>query len=219
MYENIKNTRQLQAEHTRNHILDTATQLIKQKPVSDIKMRDILQASGVSAGTFYHYFSSKDELFARIALEPTISELLDIKAASDKALMERLTAYFNIRSSLFEQQGLSMIRNLQQFRMTGYYRDIREQLIGSGHFDYELLHTIFQDAVTNNELSKNLPISFFSEMIVYTVHGIVFNQSLYDEPLQISSWLFRWLDYLEHTLLAPYWLNKKNVASAPSPML
>lgn len=212
MYENIKNSRQLQAEHTRNHILDIATQLIKQKPVSDIKMRDILLASGVSAGTFYHYFSSKDELFARIALEPTISELLEIKAASNKALMERLTAYFNIRISLFEQQGLSMIRNLHLFRMTSYYRDIREQIIGSGHFDYELLHTIFQDAVMYKELSGSFPVSFFSEMIVYTVHGIVYNQSLYDEPFQISTWLLQWLDYLEHTLLSPYWLHKKDVS-------
>lgn len=42
-----------------NHILDSAFGLISTKPLNQIKVWDIVRASGVSKGTFYRYFKDK----------------------------------------------------------------------------------------------------------------------------------------------------------------
>lgn len=205
---NVKTSRQMQADQTRNHIIDTAFHLVEKKPVSEIRIKDITSASGVSTGTFYHYFSSKEELFSQIALEPTTNELLDIAEAAQKPLMERLEAYCRLRAGNAEQQGLPMTRNLQQFRMTELYREMRQQMFGDSHFEVDILCKIFQDAVDSGELSGEFPIRFHAEMILYTLYGLIFNSSLYDEPFVPSKWLPQFLVHLKDVALAPYWGNK-----------
>lgn len=207
---NVKTSRQLQADQTRNHILDTASHLVEEKPVSEIRIKDITSASGVSTGTFYHYFSSKEELFSQIALEPTTNELLDIAEASHKPLMERLEAYCYLRANNAQQQGLPMTRNLQQFRMTELYRQTRLQMFGTSHFEHDILCKIFQDAVDSGELNRSFPIQLNADIILYTLYGLIFNSSLYDEPFLPSNWIPQFVDYLKNIALAPYWGNKNN---------
>lgn len=51
---------------TREHILITAFILFLQKSYKEVTMKEIVQASGLSKGAFYHYFKSKEELFNEI---------------------------------------------------------------------------------------------------------------------------------------------------------
>ena len=56
-------SRQQQAQETKRHIKEAAYALLSQSSYSDIKMNQIASAAGVSVGTLYHHFSSKEELF------------------------------------------------------------------------------------------------------------------------------------------------------------
>ncbi len=51
---------------TRNYILKTSLFLFLQKSYKDVTMKEIVEKTGLSKGAFYHYFSSKDQLFEEI---------------------------------------------------------------------------------------------------------------------------------------------------------
>ena len=51
---------------TKELLLDTATTLFSQNGYEATGVRDILQTSGVSTGSFYHFFSSKESIFAAV---------------------------------------------------------------------------------------------------------------------------------------------------------
>ena len=55
-------SRKQQKDQTRQLILDTAKALFKKHKYEDVSIKDICNASGVSVGTFYHHFESKDYL-------------------------------------------------------------------------------------------------------------------------------------------------------------
>jgi len=55
-------SRDQQKDQTRKLILDTANALFKKHKYEDVSIKDICSASGVSVGTFYHHFESKDYL-------------------------------------------------------------------------------------------------------------------------------------------------------------
>lgn len=55
-------TRKLQAAETKNKIHEVALNLMISYGLENISIRDICNAANVSTGTFYHYFSSKDEI-------------------------------------------------------------------------------------------------------------------------------------------------------------
>ena len=52
---------------TKEHILKTSLILFLQKSYRDVTMNEIVEKTGLSKGAFYHYFSSKEELFKEIA--------------------------------------------------------------------------------------------------------------------------------------------------------
>ncbi|HLO58417.1 MAG TPA: helix-turn-helix domain-containing protein [Bacteroidales bacterium] len=51
---------------TKEHILRTSLLLFLQKSYRDVTMREIVEKTGMSKGAFYHYFTSKEELFKEI---------------------------------------------------------------------------------------------------------------------------------------------------------
>ncbi|PLX02760.1 MAG: TetR/AcrR family transcriptional regulator [Marinilabiliales bacterium] len=51
---------------TKEHILKTSLILFLQKSYRDVTMKEIVQKTELSKGAFYHYFSSKEELFKEI---------------------------------------------------------------------------------------------------------------------------------------------------------
>jgi TetR/AcrR family transcriptional regulator, transcriptional repressor for nem operon len=52
--------------NTKEHILKTSLLLFLQKSYKDVTMKDIVEKTGLSKGAFYHYFTSKEELFKEI---------------------------------------------------------------------------------------------------------------------------------------------------------
>ena len=54
--------RALQAEQTKRLLYQQATRLMKEKGFYNVSIEDIAKASGVSTGTFYYYFESKEDL-------------------------------------------------------------------------------------------------------------------------------------------------------------
>lgn len=61
--------------HTRQHILCTGKQIIAAKGFSSVGLAELLQASQVPKGSFYHYFKSK-ELFGQALLEDYFTDYL-----------------------------------------------------------------------------------------------------------------------------------------------
>lgn len=51
---------------TKEHILKVSFGLFLQKSFKEVTMKDIVDATGISKGAIYHYFSSKEELFKEV---------------------------------------------------------------------------------------------------------------------------------------------------------
>jgi len=81
----------------RQHILDTARIIIAGKGFSAVGLNEVLQASGVPKGSFYHYFGSK-EAFGEALLEDYFADYLasldNLLSRPDLSAAQRLIAYF-----------------------------------------------------------------------------------------------------------------------------
>lgn len=51
---------------TRSHILMVSLRLFLQKSFKEVTMKEIVEQTGMSKGAFYHYFTSKEQLFHEI---------------------------------------------------------------------------------------------------------------------------------------------------------
>lgn len=74
IYRTSKQT-QMRKDRKRRHILDCASELFAERGYAGTTVQDIIRRSGISTGSFYFYFKSKDMLFE--CLYDEFSTLLD----------------------------------------------------------------------------------------------------------------------------------------------
>jgi TetR/AcrR family transcriptional repressor of nem operon len=79
----------------RQHIIDVAKSLMTHKGYTAVGLMEVLKAAGVPKGSFYHYFTSKEE-FGQALLDEYFQEYigrLDIVMAAQGTGAERLLGY------------------------------------------------------------------------------------------------------------------------------
>jgi TetR/AcrR family transcriptional repressor of nem operon len=79
----------------RQHIIDVAKALMTHKGYTAVGLMEVLKAAGVPKGSFYHYFTSKEE-FGQALLEEYFQEYIgrvDVVMAAQGTGAERLLGY------------------------------------------------------------------------------------------------------------------------------
>jgi TetR/AcrR family transcriptional repressor of nem operon len=95
---------------TKERILDAAEEIMLQKSFHSVGLNEILSAVKVPKGSFYHYFSSKEqfgvELLRHYVNEASANKRrLLLSAEAEPNPLERLTAYFDFGiAMLFENE-------------------------------------------------------------------------------------------------------------------
>ncbi len=121
----------------KQHVIKMAHQLFIEKGFQSTSIQDILDYSGISKGTFYNYFSSKNELLIALIksiyqqLEVDRKELLigqdpaDIEIFIQQIVLQMKTNRANKLVSLFEEMNFSNDEELKQFIKFGNLKQLR----------------------------------------------------------------------------------------------
>jgi AcrR family transcriptional regulator len=87
--------RSRKGEQTRARLLDAAKQIFEEHGFLDARISDIAERAGLSHGSFYHYFESKEEIFREVsaAVDAELSEAMGsviLASSSSAAPYERI---------------------------------------------------------------------------------------------------------------------------------
>jgi AcrR family transcriptional regulator len=117
----------------RKELLSQCFDMFAEKGYAAITMREIAQGLGVSTGTLYHYFPSKEGLFEQLVEEWTHQDLLRAEAELENAetLADRIEAGFRFiakNENYFIKQVLLLIDFYQQQERNASHSDIAEEV-------------------------------------------------------------------------------------------
>lgn len=179
----------------KQHVIKIAHQLFIEKGFQATSIQDILQYSGISKGTFYNYFSSKNELLIALfkmiyaKLDEERKELLigqdpaNIEIFIKQIELQMQTNKANKLLSLFEEVFFSKDEDLKDFIKEGQLKMIRWtykrfiDLFGVSKQPYLLDCTIMFMGILNHNLKFNaLTIeskASIYEVVRYSVERIV----------------------------------------------
>lgn len=94
----MANKRNVEAyEKAKQHLLDAGIELMHSKSFAAVGINEILEASGVPKGSFYHYFRSKEDFGVQVAEHYHGKQLAQARTVlRDESLepLERLRAWF-----------------------------------------------------------------------------------------------------------------------------
>lgn len=147
--------------NTRSKIVSAAWKLFYEQGYEDTTVEEIVDVSGTSKGSFYHYFSGKD------ALLETLSSLFDEKYQELEPTLDDTMS--SMEKLLFLNQELfSMIENsismelLTRLLSTQLITSSDKHLLDKNRFYYKLLRKIISEGQKKGELATT---SSSSEMV------------------------------------------------------
>ncbi len=108
-------------EERKNELLDTAQQLFFIKGYDQTSVEAIINQAGVSKGTFYYYFKSKEDLLDKLVerlSKKIIFELKSMVEREDLNALEKLNQAFEITRNL-KMENIDLVKTVMQF----YYEE------------------------------------------------------------------------------------------------
>ena len=167
-------------------------------------MQDLVKASGLSKGAFYHYFKSKKEIYLEAMEKNLMGYLEDMKLENDEQLPLRdlLKLLFkkfaflaeNIQKSKENSGGLSAYMLFMQaaLQQPGLREKFRE--FGEGY--YYQFSLKLQNAIENGEVRKDVDPEVLTHHISALMEGLVLIYSFGIEMPSLSGTFNNIIDQL-----------------------
>lgn len=205
--KNSKNTnkRELKAAETKKKIYESARQLALAHGIDNVSVDSIVKAAGVSKGSFYVHFRSKDALTADFVNKYTRKADLDYRSFLS-ALPDDISAHDvlillagEISDFIDTTIGLENMKVLYKAHLTktidtttamSYNREL-----------YKLFTEVLERGVRQGELRDDLPVDVLAKHLIMAIRGLTFEWCIrhpdYDLKEQVQDYFAILIDGLK----------------------
>ncbi len=199
MSEKVELSRQQQkSRETKEKIFQAAKRILQKKGYEELSIKNICEEAGVSNGSFYHHFRTKDDLLSYyIEDQPTINpDLLEMPENAAGVRKGIIQVYLNY---------VKYCRELGVEFMSGYY-DTKNQALNAAirterPYPIVTVQTYVEKAIAAGIVSLNVKIEEFTTDIRMIVIGNVFEWCLRNGEVDFEGNMSRSLGkYLDSTL-------------------
>lgn len=189
---------QQKSKETKERIFRAAKSILQKKGYEELSIKNICEEAGVSNGSFYHHFKTKDDLLSYyIEDQPNINpDLLDLPRNADEAKIAIIHVYLNY---------VEYCRELGVEFMAGYY-DTKNQALNpvirtERPYPIVTVRTYVERAVGEGVIRLNVKLEEFTTDIRMIVIGNVFEWCLRDGEADFEGNMRRSLGkYLDSTI-------------------
>ncbi|MDF2532724.1 MAG: transcriptional regulator, TetR family [Clostridia bacterium] len=173
MFERELTKRQIQAQNTQEIIYKTALEMMEEKGFQNLKVEEICKTAGVSIGSFYNCFKSKNdilnEVFRQIDEYFKNSVMDKLKSGSS---IDRVKIYFEIYADYNVDRGIEFVKQLYGVR--------NNLFITKGRYLQAILRDIIEDGQEAGEIIRSMTSDEIVEFLFIAIRGVIYHWCLYD---------------------------------------
>lgn len=182
---------------TKEHILFTALKLILKKGYANVTMNELVAASGLSKGAFYHYFKSKEQIYFETLDKYFFSYMASFDLEYNKALSFKSNLFQVFTMFIgFAAEIESMIG--PENPMISYYNTLLESAIRSDEIKKKVgnYYELWMDRIggwidfaqSNNEIDPNLDPEILSKHISGLMEGVMIIYSFQNKEKNLEKY-------------------------------
>lgn len=169
--------------NSREHILSVAFHLFLQKSFKEVTLREIVEKTELSKGAFYHYFTSKEQLFLEL-VNNVFSSVLDIPydSFSKDSLYNFYVDYINYYTENLKRQNNEEVGCITNFNYISLifdaiklFPDFQEKLLESKKVQLNAWKEIIHSARSRGEIEATMSDEQIANMFINSSGGIEMN--------------------------------------------
>ena len=175
-----KNTR-----NTKGRIIAAAWKLFYEQGYDDTTVDEIVEESGTSKGSFYHYFEGKDSLLSSLSFlfDEKYEELKDDLDENASAIDKLI--FLNHELIMMIENSISVDLLSRLFSSQLITRGERH-LLDQGRTYYKLMRKILQEGQQKGELRDDIPINEMIKTYAMMERGIMYDWCLCNGDYSLS---------------------------------
>lgn len=164
--------RQIKANETRDRIYQTALELLETQGYETIRIEDICQKAGVSIGSFYNYFSSKNDILELIfkKSDDYFKDQVSRKLSDMDAILG-IVEYFRIYADYNAKTGITTLKHMYNPENKFFAKKRGMQ---------EVLEDVISRGQTEEKIKKDQTVEMIVEYLFILARGVVFDWCLKD---------------------------------------
>jgi AcrR family transcriptional regulator len=181
------------SEIRRNQILDAATTVFVRQGFQHARMDDIVEESGLSKGTLYWYFKSKEDIINAILRRLFTGELANLESLleAERTVSERLVLLTSDRVNGMKRMS-RLVPIIFEFYAVAVHQQWVQQFIGEYFQQFrKLLEDLIQQGIDRGEFrpvnATEAAISLASMYEGLTIHWLMDPQTMQWDILSESS--------------------------------
>jgi len=154
-----------QRERRRADILAAAERLFGQRSYHDVSIADVIDAAGISRGTFYLYFDSKDSLFLELIEQFVKAIIAVVEVVDPKGEDPTREIADNVRrivDVVFDRRDLTVMVLRESF---GLRADVDEKLARFYGFVHEMLEGALRNGAAHG-LTREVDVEIVTRALV-----------------------------------------------------
>lgn len=189
---------QQKSKATKERIFRAAKQILRKKGYEELSIKNICEEAGVSNGSFYHHFKTKDDLLSYyIEDQPSINpDLLELPRNAEEARIAIIRVYLNY---------VDYCQDLGVDFMSGYYNTKNQALNPAKRterpYPIVTVQAYVEKAVSAGIIRLNVELEAFTTDIRMIVIGNVFEWCLRSGEVDFAGNMRRCLEkYLDSTV-------------------
>lgn len=184
--------RQLQAIDTKNKIYNVAIDLMERKGFDNITIEEIAKKAGVSIGSFYHYFNSKNDILVEIYKigDEFFQNVRD--NFKGQTALEKIVEFFDFYATLNVSTGIDTAKQL--------YTANNKMFIKKGRYMQALLTEIITEGQKNGEIISTKPATDITEFLFIAARGLVYDWCLHEGSYDLEDSMTQYITRLLPTI-------------------
>jgi AcrR family transcriptional regulator len=173
------NQRQYNAQLTKDKVYQSAIELFESKGFDNITVDEVCFNAGVSTGTFYNVFKSKNEILDIIfeKADTYFNEIV-VPALQTGSTKEKILLFFDYYADYNLQCGIRFTKQL--------YAAQSKLFIKSGRSMQVILANLLEEGVTSQSLHLPMEIDDAVRFLFIHVRGLVYNWCLHDGEIDLK---------------------------------
>ncbi|GEC91519.1 TetR/AcrR family transcriptional regulator [Brevibacillus brevis] len=184
--------RQVQALQTKRKIYDVLCGLMKEKNFENITIEEICRTSGISVGTFYHYFSSKEDIHQKLFKQMEEALYQDLtNMEPEENVYKAILKFFGYTAQYTMKLELH-IHYLNHFNNKIFSN--RPSLI------YEQLHLIISKGQKEKEITNDMNADEITDYLFIIARGIVLDWCIQNGQYSLESKMHTYMKLIMKSL-------------------
>ena len=165
------------SRNTKGRIIQAAWQLFYQQGYDDTTVEEIIEASGTSRGSFYHYFEGKDALLSSVSFlfdekyEELMEELTPEMTAMEQLLFLNQELFKMIEDSI----SLDLLARLYSTQLT---TNGEKHLLDHNRIYYKLLRKIIAKGQAEGQLSSRSNVNEMVKLYALCERALLYDWCL-----------------------------------------